>query len=125
MAYSETLKLVAGDTLPELTLTLKDSNTAAAGQTLDDNNSVTWAPIDLGGATVRLRLREVGSTTVSSTLTCSLVGDGSAGQVVTNFPTGTLANEGTYEGEIEITHSGGGIQTVYDLIKLKVRGDFD
>ena len=34
MAYSET-KLVVGDTLPELTITLKDSNTAASGQTLD------------------------------------------------------------------------------------------
>tara|TARA_X000001382_G_scaffold26221_3_gene16688 strand:- start:1526 stop:1900 length:375 start_codon:yes stop_codon:yes gene_type:complete len=124
MAYSETLKLVAGDTLPELTLTLKDSNTAAGGQVLDENNSATWAPIDLTGATVRLRLREVGSSTVSSTLTCSVTNAG-AGQVATNFPTGTLASEGTYEGEIEITFSGGGIQTVYDLIKLKVRGDFD
>ena len=35
MAYSETIKLVKGDTLPELTITLKDSNTAASGQTLD------------------------------------------------------------------------------------------
>ena len=98
MAYSETLKLVAGDTLPELTLTLKDSNTAAGGQVLDENNSATWAPIDLTGATVRLRLREVGSSTVSSTLTCSVT-NASAGQVATNFPTGTLASEGTYEGE--------------------------
>ena len=57
MAYSDTLKLVAGDTLPELTFTLRDSNTAASGQTLDPNNSATWAPIDVTGATVRLRLR--------------------------------------------------------------------
>ena len=35
MAYSANLKLVVGDTLPELTITLKDSNTAASGQTLD------------------------------------------------------------------------------------------
>jgi PPE-repeat protein len=124
MAYSETLKLVAGDTLPELTLTLKDSNTAAAGQTLDENDSATWAPIDLTGATVRLRLREIGSTTVSATLNCSLT-DATAGKVATNFPNGTLSSAGTYEGEIEITFSGGGIQTVYDLLKLKVRGDFD
>ena len=28
MAYSDTIKLVVGDTLPELNFTLKDSNTA-------------------------------------------------------------------------------------------------
>ena len=38
MAYSSTLNLVTGDTLPELTFTLKDSNTAAAGKTLDVEN---------------------------------------------------------------------------------------
>jgi len=32
---------------------------------------------------------------------------------------------GTYEGEIEITFSGGGKQTVNDLVKFKVRDDFD
>ena len=124
MAYSDTLKLVAGDTLPELTFTLRDSNAAASGQTLDPNNSATWAPIDVTGATVRLRLRELGSTTVKSTLTCTVT-NGTAGKVVTDFPTGTLDTAGTFEGEIEITFSTGGIQTVYDLIKLKVRSDFD
>ena len=124
MAYSDTLKLVAGDTLPELTLTLRDSNAAAAGQTLDTNNSATWAPIDVSGATVRLRLRELGSTTVKSTLTCSIT-DASAGKVATDFPAGTLVAEGTFEGEIEITFASGGIQTVYDLLKLQVRSDFD
>tara|TARA_R110002012_G_scaffold264638_1_gene448031 strand:+ start:249 stop:623 length:375 start_codon:yes stop_codon:yes gene_type:complete len=124
MAYSDTLKLVAGDTLPELTLTLRDSNAAAAGQTLDANNSATWAPIDVTGATVRLRLRELGSTTVKSTLTCSIT-NGQGGKVATNFPAGTLDAAGTFEGEIEITFAAGGIQTVYDLLKLQVRSDFD
>jgi hypothetical protein len=124
MAYSETLKLVTGDTLPELTLTLRDSQTAASGKTLDANNSDTWAPIDVSGATVRLRMRELGSSSVKATLTC-LVIDGDNGKVVTNFPTGTLDKAGTFEGEIEITFPTGGIQTVYDLIKFKVRGDFD
>lgn len=124
MAYSDTLKLVAGDTLPELTLTLRDSNAAAAGQTLDANNSATWAPIDVTGATVRLRLRELGSTTVKSTLTCTIT-NGTGGKVATDFPTGTLDSAGTFEGEIEITFAAGGIQTVYDLLKLQVRSDFD
>jgi len=124
MAYSQTLKLVTGDTLPELTFTLKDSQTAASGKTLDENDSTTWAPINVSGASVKLRLRELGSTTVKSTLTCTVT-DGSNGKVATDFPAGTLDTAGTFEGELEITFSSGGIQTVYDLIKFKVRSDFD
>jgi len=124
MAYSDTLNLVAGDTLPELTLTLRDSNTAASGKTLDSNDSSTWAPIDITGGTVKIRIRALGSNTVKSTLTCTIV-DSTQGKVITNFPTGTLSEAGTFEGEIEITFATGGIQTVYDFIKLKVRGDFD
>jgi len=124
MAYSQTLKLVTGDTLPELNLTLRDSNSAAPGQTLDPNNSSTWAPINVSGGTVRLRLRELGSNNVKATLQCVIV-DGTAGKVATDFPTGTLDTAGTFEGEVEITFAGGGIQTVYDLIKFKVRSDFD
>ena len=50
MAYSSTLNLVTGDTLPELTFTLKDSTTAATGQTLDSSDSDTWAAIALSGS---------------------------------------------------------------------------
>lgn len=124
MAYSDTLNLVVGDTLPQLNLTLKDSNTAAAGATLDPNNSATWAPIDLTGGTVRIRIRELGGTTVKSTLTGTIT-DNTGGVVQTNFPTGTLDTAGTFEAEVEITFANGGIQTVNDLIKLKVRADFD
>ena len=124
MAYSSTLNLVTGDTLPELTFTLKDSNTAASGLTLDANNDATWAAINLSGASVKLRLRELGSTTVKSTLTCT-VSDATNGKVTTDFPTGTLDTAGTFEGELEITFSSGGKQTVNDLIKFKVRRDFD
>ena len=124
MAYSDTLNLVTGDTLPELTFTLKNSHAAASGQTLDPNNSATWAPINVTGGSVKFRLRELGGTTVKSTLSCTIT-NAAAGQVTTNFPTGTLDTAGTFEGEIEITFSTGGIQTVHDLIKLKVRSDFD
>ena len=124
MAYSQTLKLVTGDTLPELTFTLRDSQTAAPGKTLDPNDSSTWAPINVSGGAVRLRMRELGSSSVKSTLTCLIV-DGPEGKVATDFPAGTLDTAGTFEGEIEITFATGGIQTVYDLIKFKVRGDFD
>lgn len=124
MAYSQTLNLVAGDTLPMLNFTLRDSNTAASGQVLDVDDSSTWSPIDLTGATVKLRIRELGNTTVKNTLTCTAF-DLLGGKVMTNFPSGTLDAAGTFEGEIEITFANGGIQTIYDLIKLKVRADFD
>lgn len=124
MAYSNTIKLVVGDTLPELTFTLKDSNTAAAGQTLDAENDATWAPIDLSSGTVRFRIREVGQTTVLQTITASIT-DATGGECALTFPTGTWTAAGTYEGELEFTKSNGQIQTVQDLVKFKVRDDFD
>ena len=124
MAYSDTIKYVVGDTLPSLEFTLKDSNTAASGQTLDTENSDTWAPIDLAGGSVKLRIREVGQTTLIATITGTIV-DATNGRVNFAIPSGTWTTAGTFEGEIEYTTSGGGIHTVQDLIKFKVRDDFD
>ena len=124
MAYSSPIKLVVGDTQPELNFTLKDSNTAAAGKTLDADDSTTWAPVNLTNSTVRFRIREVGSTSVLSTIT-GTVTSAANGQVTVAFPSGTWTTSGTFEGEIEHTTSGGGIQTVQDLIKFQVRDDFD
>ena len=124
MAYSSTIKLVVGDTLPELNFTLKDSNTAAAGKTLDPDDSTTWAAVNLSGSTLRFRIREVGSTSVLSTITATVT-SAANGQLTVAFPSGTWTTSGTFEGEIEHTTSGGGIQTVQDLIKFQVRDDFD
>ena len=124
MAYSSTVKLVVGDTLPELTFTLKDSNTAAAGVTLDTEDSSTWAPIDLSSGVVKLRIRKVGTTTVSSTITLTLSSP-TNGQCTCAFPTGTWTASGTFEGEIEFTNSNSAIQTVQDFVKFQVREDFD
>lgn len=123
MAYSETVKFVTGDSLPEVTVNLKDSNTAASGKVLDENDNTTWAPINLSGATVRMRIREVGSDTIIKTLTMSIT-DAANGKAATDFPS-TFTTPGVFEGEVEITFSTGGIQTIYDLIKFNVRGDFD
>ena len=124
MAYSETIKLVKGDTLPELTITLKDSNTAASGQTLDPEDSDTFAPINITGGTVRVRVREIGETTILKTITASIT-DASGGKVAMLFPSDTFPGAGVYEAEVEFTKSDGNIQTVNDLIKLSVRDDFD
>ena len=124
MAYSCTVKLVVGDTLPELNFTLKDSNTAASGKTLDEEDNTTWAAVNLTGGSVKLRIREVGTTTVLSTITATLSSP-STGECSLIFPSGTWTSAGTYEGEIEFTKSDGNIQTVQDFIKFKVRDDFD
>ena len=124
MAYSSTVKLVVGDTLPELNFTLKDSNTAATGKTLDEEDNTTWAPVNLSGGSVKLRIREVGQTTVLSTITATLSSP-SAGECSLIFPSGTWTSAGTSEGEVEFTKSDGNIQTVQDFIKFKVRDDFD
>ena len=129
MAYSDTLNLVTGDTLPELPFTLKDSNTAAAGKILDPNDSSTWAPIDLTGDSVKLRIRALGSTTIKATLPCTVV-DETGGEVVTNFAisgVSVLDTAGTFECELELTTGDNPveIQTVNELIKFKVRADFD
>ena len=124
MAYSETIKLVKGDTLPELTITLKDSNTAASGQTLDPEDQDTFAPINITGGTVRVRVREIGETTILKTITASIT-DASGGKVAMLFPSDTFPDAGVYEAEVEFTKSDGNIQTVNDLIKFNVRDDFD
>jgi hypothetical protein len=124
MAYYDTINLVKGDTLPELNLTLRDSNAAAAGQILDSENSSTWAPIDLTGATAKLKFKALGSTALKSTITMTLQAPYTDGKVFMQWPTGVLDTAGTFTGEVEVTYSSGAIQTVYDQLKFKVRGDY-
>jgi len=124
MAYSANLKLVVGDTLPELTITLKDSNTAASGKTLDPEDATTFAPIDITSGTVRVRVREIGTTTVLQTILCTIT-DATNGVCTMIFPSSTFSSAGLYEGEVEFTKSDGNIQTVNELIKFTVRDDFD
>jgi hypothetical protein len=123
MAYSETLYLVQGDTLPQLKITVRDRNQAAVGKVLDPEDQSTWALVNLTGCTVRLRVREVGSETVKSVLVGNNVGP-EAGEVVFLFNATTLDTAGVFEGEIEYTSQNGSIQTVYELIKLQVRPQF-
>tara|TARA_Y100000361_G_C11161874_1_gene348014 strand:- start:4665 stop:5036 length:372 start_codon:yes stop_codon:yes gene_type:complete len=123
MAYSDTINLVKDDTAPVLTVTLKDSNEAATGQTLDPDNAATWKPIDLTGATVQMFFRQLGSTTIKDTITGAIT-NASGGECTLGWNSSTLDTAGTYEGEIQVTLSSGKIQTVYDKIKFKVRADF-
>jgi len=109
---AEKIRLVQGDTAPALTVTLTDTNTGAA--------------INITGATVRLKFRAAGAETLQSTLTGSVT-NGAAGQIVfywSDDPQSLSGDPGDYEGEIEITFADNTIQTVYDLLKFKLRQDF-
>lgn len=123
MAYITTIDLVQGDQLPEIELTLKDSNQAAAGLTLDTDDPSTFAALSLSGGSVRMRLRKVGQTALIDTLV-GTVTDAIAGKVTFVFDSDTLDTTGVLEGEIEFTDSGSRTQTVVDLIKFKVRSQF-
>lgn len=109
---AEKIKLVQGDTRPALVITITDETTGA--------------PIPLTGATPRLKFRAAGATTLTATVV-GAVTDGAAGQCVF-FPAAApemlQGDPGDYEGEIEITFNDGQAQTVYDLLKFKIREDF-
>lgn len=125
---SSRIKLVQGDTLPAVVVSLTDKDTGL--------------PIDLSaaGTSILMQFRAQNSTTILQNITgTKLVGKlrddgtidtsnptpGAGGRAQFNWPTGALdISPGYYEGEIQITFDGGAIQTVYDLLKFSVRADF-
>jgi hypothetical protein len=109
---AEKIKLVQGDTKPALVCNITDE--------------ITGNPIGLTGATVLLKFRAVGATDLTATVTGSIT-DGPNGQVAfypASAPAMLLGEAGDYEGEIQITFSDTTVQTVYDLLKFKLREDF-
>ena len=109
---SEKIRLVRNDTRPALVCTITDDTTGAA--------------INVTGATVRLKFRAAGAETLTATVVGSVT-DGLNGQVAfypATAPEMLAGEPGDYEGEIEITFSDSQIQTVYDLLKFKIRQDF-
>jgi len=123
MAYLTTIELVQGDTLPVLEVTLKDSSEAATGKTLDPEDSSTFKPINLTGCSATMKIREVGATALTDTLT-GTVTDAANGVLSFNLGSSTLASAGTFEGEVSYTNASSKSQTVVELIKIKVRDDF-
>ena len=125
MTYYDTINLVAGDDKPELNFTLRDSNTAAAGKVLDEDDATTWAPIDLTDQMVRVKFRSLGSDTILDTITCGKSAPYTDGKCFMQWnPTTLDVDAGTYEGEIEAEDSTGRKQTIFDKLKFKVRADF-
>ena len=125
MAYYKDINLVKGDDLPALEIVLRDSNKAASGQTLDIGDASTWSPIDLTNVSaVRLKIREIGSTTLADTITFTIINPATDGKVVMDWGSTTLDIHGDYEGEVEMTYSNGKVLTVPDKFKFIIRDQF-
>jgi len=124
--YYDTIRLVSGNTLPELNITLRDSNTAASGQTLDPSDPTTWEIIDLTNVhSVVMKFRKIGSTSLKATLPCTIVTPATNGNVIMQWTTASLTGVvGDYEGEILITYNNGKIVSVRDLFKFSIRAGF-
>lgn len=107
------IKLVTGDNLPYVRLTLTDPNTG---------NPINVSNPDIE---VKVYFRAAGSETVLATLTCNKVDGGTNGVVRFGFPGNTLNVEpGLYEGEVEIDFDGQK-QTIYEVLKFVVREQFN
>lgn len=124
---STRIKLVQGDTRPQIVVSLKNQ----LGQAIDCTSS-----------TIRFYFRAVDSTTVLATIVGTLLSGfvnpdgsinsappynipGSGGRVSFNWPAGALnVDAGDYEGEVEITFSDLTVQTVYNKLKFRLRADF-
>ena len=122
------IRLVRGDNLPQILVALRENETGT--------------PIDVTGATPRLKFRFAGSATLSATLVGTLLPGveledgtidysppydlvGRGGRVMFQWGSADLDGPpGMYEGEIEITFPGGAVQTVYDKLKFTVREQF-
>ena len=107
---ADVIKLVKGDSKPVIILTLTDD--------------VTNSALDISSAaiTVAVRFAPVNGALLS-TINCTKVGSGVDGKVQFDFSGGILTNvdPGEYQGEIVVSTSGAGTETVYDKLRFRVR----
>jgi len=105
-------KYVQGDTGPQIKLTLTE----------DDTGNLT----DLTNATVTLHFRAAGEETVLFSRSLFINPDTATnGEAILQWGTNDLNQEaGAYEGEIEVVRGSGLRETLYDLLKFKIREDF-
>ena len=127
MAYFETINLVQGDTKPQLNFTLRDSKTAIVTDpvtTLDEDDSSTWAIINITNYTIKLKFKALNSSTVLFTENLGIT-SAAGGTCYMIWPADSLdITAGIYEGELELTDGSSKVQTVYDKLKFKVREQF-
>lgn len=106
------IKLVQGDTGPQIRLNLTDQETGN--------------PIDLTGATVTLHFRAEGSDEILFSRAAFINPDtDTTGVCYIEWASNDLdVDEGNYEGEIEVVRATGVRETIYTILKFKVRSQF-
>ena len=106
------IRLVQGDTGPQVQVTLTD-------ETSGD-------PIDLTGATATLHLRSeaTGTTVLSRPMVIPGATSTQGLATVVWGATDLDQDPGDYSGEIEVVLASGLRQTVYDLLKFRLREDY-
>ena len=106
---ADTIKLVKGDELPQITLTLTDDVTASV------------VDLSVSTTTVSVKFKKKGTNTTLSTISTTKTTDGTDGKVHFDFSGGILdVDPGEYEGEVVINYNNS-IQTVYDVLTFRVR----
>ena len=109
---ADIIRLVKGDELPNIIITLTDDVASTA------------LNVSAGTTVVKVKFKAVGGTSTLSTITCTNVTDGTDGKVQFNFASGVLdVDPGEYEGEIVVDQNGS-LQTVYDVLRFRVRANF-
>lgn len=106
------IRLVKNDTGPQVQLTLTDDATGAA--------------VNLSGATATLHMKSLttGTVVLSRPLTIP-TGTASQGIAIVVWGTNDLnQTPGDYDGEVEIVFATGMRQTVYDVLKFRLRDQF-
>lgn len=121
------IKLVQGDTKPILLVDVKDANTGL--------------PIDVSTATTRLKIRMANATSIKDTIVGTplpglTLADGTlntadpydvagfGGRVGFAWGESSLDTAGDMLGEVEVTFTDDSVQSVYEVLKFKVREQF-
>lgn len=109
---AEKIKLVRNDTAPQIRVTITDEETGN--------------PVNLSNGSVQLHFRRVGATQVLFSKQLWINPEtASNGVAVVIWDAGDLnLSAGDYEGEIEVVRSNGMRETVYDILKFKIREEF-
>lgn len=109
------VQVVKGDTGPNLKTTITRTDTGS--------------PFSASGKTVRLRIREKGTTNIISTIESDdLLSENANGILVfplEDFLTDSSVSEGFYEAEVEFEQtSDNKIMSAFEIIQIKVRNEF-
>jgi len=106
-----TYKYVQGDTGPQMRFTFTDEDTGLL--------------TDLTGALVTLRLRPTGGSVILTRELFINPETATNGEAIVIWQEGDLnVTPGTYEAEIEVIHSSGLRETLFDVVVLWIRADF-